>query len=128
MKKIVLIFLAAICATSFCTHISASNENPSIISIDSVDILFSENSTLSYEEKQIIAEALLIDSPDAQAYNLLCNLFGHKNTTENVTTLTHCARATAPRCLEEEWQVTSCSRCGNTETTRIAYGYKNCCS
>lgn len=124
MKRIALILLTAICITCFCFNISAEN---SATDIANIEVVFDKTSELSYEQKQIITEYFVNEKNEAQTYGLMCNLFGHKNTTEIVTTITHCASSTAPRCLEETWEVTTCSRCDNVETLRIGYAYKNCC-
>ena len=127
MKKFIFIFTSIICAISFCVHPYAINDSPNTITINNVDIIFDDNSILETEEKQLVAEHLVNGKNNTQTYGLICNVFGHKNTTEYVTTITHCAYSTAPRCLEEEWEIITCSRCGNTETTRLSFFMINCC-
>lgn len=127
MKKFVLLFASVLCTICFCVHPFAMDTSSLVISINNVDIIFDDNSTLTLEEKQFVAEYLVTGVDSTQTYGLICNLFGHKNTTEIVTTITHRAYTTAPRCFEEEWEIITCSRCGNTETTRIAYALINCC-
>ena len=127
MKKIVFLLTTIICAISFCIHPFATDTSSNVISIDNVDAIFRNDSTLTEEEKQIVAERIINNSTNVQTYGLICNLFGHKNTTEYVTTITHCAYSTAPRCLEEQWELTICTRCEYTETRRIAFYYIDCC-
>ena len=127
MKKIALLITIMTCIISFCLHSFAIDISPCVISIKNVDIIFDEDSMLSADEKQIVAEHLVNGQADAQTYGLICNLFGHKNTTEIVTTITHEVSSSAPRCLEEQWELTICSRCENTEETRIAFYYIYCC-
>ena len=128
MKKTFLpLFLTVICVMSFCFNASASDSTSNIISYGNIDMIFDSDSTLSYEDKLLIAEYIVNGTDDAQTYGLLCNLFGHKNTTEYVTTITHEVNATAPRCLSEDWELLVCSRCDNVEGTRLDYTYIYCC-
>ena len=128
MKKTVSIVLALICLVGCCISASASVTEQTIITINNVDVVFNSSSSLSNEEKQVIATILTNGEPNTQTYGLLCTLFGHNNSTEIVTTITHCASSTAPRCLREKWEVVTCSRCGNVENTRIDYTLIYCCS
>ncbi len=127
MKRVLLPILALLCMLNFCLHASASEDSLQVVTIHNVDIIFEENSTLSDEEKQTIALLLISEESGSQTYGLICNVFGHKNSTEIVTTITHCVNDANPRCLQERWEVVTCSRCGNTETTRIAYSLISCC-
>lgn len=128
MKRTTLIILVLALVMSFCIHASAETSEGVIIKINNTDIIFDANSTLTHEEKQIVAEYLVNGNPDTQTYGLICTLFGHQETTEIVTTVTHCVRATIPRCLEEDWELIVCSRCETLiEETRIGYSYIDCC-
>ena len=127
MKKITFMFITIICVACFCVHPFAIYTSASIITIDNIDVIFDNDSSLSTEEKQTIAEYLVNGTTNVQTYGLICNVFGHKNSTEYVTTITHCAYSTAPRCLDEQWEIVTCSRCNNTETTRIAFSLVDCC-
>lgn len=124
MKKISILIITTALLFCFCINTSADNE---IIKLDNVDVIFDATSDLSFEDKQIIAELLVRGNSDIQTYGLICNIFGHKNTTEYVTTVTHCVNSTVPRCLEETWEIIVCSRCDNTETNRLGHAYINCC-
>ncbi len=127
MKKSALLLISIFCAISFCVHPLAMDVTPIVISVENVDVVFDEKSMLTAEEKQIVAEYLVNGQNNAQTYGLICNVFGHKNTTEYVTTITHCASSTAPRCLEEDWELTICTRCENTEKSRIGFSLIFCC-
>lgn len=128
MKKFVLLLLVLTIAASFCLHISAADPEIDIITVNNVDILFDTNSALTYEEKQLIAEYLVNGDPGVQTYGLLCTLFGHKESTEIVTTITHRVRTTVPRCLEENWELVICTRCETViEETRFGQLYIDCC-
>ena len=126
-KQTTLLLLVFALTISFCLHISAEGLDNNTIIIDNVHVIFSRNSALTDVEKQFIANHIVYGSSNAQTYGLICNLFGHKNTTEYVTTITHGINSTVPRCLEEEWKLIICSRCENVEETRLGYSYINCC-
>lgn len=127
MKKFILFCMVTICTLCFCFHTLAIEPTSYVVTIDNVSVIFSTNSNLTENEKHLIAEHLIYGESDIQTYGLLCNLFGHKNTTEIVTTITHCVNSTVPRCLEEYWEIQICSRCDNVESTVIDYNYINCC-
>lgn len=127
MKKIALLFSTFVCVICFCVHPFAIDTSTNIVTIENVDVIFDSKSMFTAEEQQVIAEYLVTGTINVQTYGLICNLFGHKNTTEYVTTITHGAYSTAPRCLEEDWEIITCSRCNNTEATRIGFSLVDCC-
>jgi len=128
MKRTLLLALIVILIMAFCVHISAQDSVGTVVTIDGVNIFFNVDSSLSEDEKQLIANDIVFGDSTIQTYGLICNLFGHKTTTEYVTSITHGVRATVPRCLEEHWEIIICSRCDSIiEKTRLSYGYKNCC-
>ena len=128
MKKLTAILLAVLLIVfNLGINVSATDAGNNTVIVDNVTVIFENDSSFSDDEKQAIAQ-FLVNNTDIQTYGLLCSIFGHDNTTEIAVTITHCVNSTAPRCLEECWQVTTCSRCNETESTRISYSYINCCS
>ena len=128
MKRFIsLILTVTFFCVCYCTNIGAAEIDSSVINIENKEIIFEENSSFSSEQKQHIIEHLLNSPSNVQTYGLLCTLFGHKYTTEVVETITHCASATAPRCLSETWEISTCSRCNHTEGTVIDEYYIECC-
>lgn len=128
MKK-VLVSLLSIIIIALTLATSASGTTTSIYTIDSTTIEFSEDSSLTAEEKATIAELVAhgSDVSSATTYNVMCNLFGHKTTTESFTVIKHCVSATAPRCLKSLQDVTTCSRCDYVSTDVISSYYIFCC-
>lgn len=127
MKKITLI-IVTLCISFFCIQVDAIDTYDTTITIDNIDVVFDSNTLLNSNERQVIAEYLVADpSEQVQTYGLMCNLFGHKNTTEIVYTITHEVNSTSPKCLRETWEITTCSRCNNTETTLINHYFVDCC-
>lgn len=127
MKKILSLMLVAMMCVTLCIGASASEVTENVIRIDNVEVIFESTSTLSMEEKQAIAAYLVYGESDAQAYGLMCTLFGHKNTTEYVTTISHGVLASGDRCLEQIWQLNICSRCDNVEQILVGEQYISCC-
>ena len=127
MKKTILAILDFVIRFCCCINILATDTHPNIITLGNIDVVFATDSNFTENEKQFIANHILYGDTNTETYGLICNLFGHKTTTEVVVTTTHKVNDTRPRCLEECWEVTACSRCDYVETTRLSYGYKNCC-
>ena len=129
-KRIITLTLTIVLSIFTCINISANNIENNIITINNVDVQFQNDSCFTNEQKQFIADNIVNSSSEnnISTYGLTCTLFGHKYNTENVTTTTHCAKAAAPRCLVEEWEISVCSRCEDTISTNTANYYIYCCS
>ena len=128
MKKILALLLAMMLSVSFCMTVSATDvENT--YHYGNFEIVFEKGSAFSEETKQVIADYIVNGDDGATTYNLMCTLFGHKETVEAVTTISHKVRTTDPRCLRQRWEVSACSRCnealGMTELSRT---YITCCA
>ena len=127
MKKILSLIVIIVLSIGMCVSISANSAPIETLSISNTEIIFSENSSLSDEQRTNIAEYLVYGDNGAQTYGLMCNLFGHKNTEEIVTTITHGERITRPKCLKQQWELNVCSRCDNVEETLLTSYYIDCC-
>lgn len=128
IKKIVLLLFVFTLTISCCLNIYAEGQEHHIVTVNNIDVIFSSTSSLTHEEKQLFAEYLVKGTPNVQTYGLICNVFGHKESTEIITTVTHCVRSTVPRCLEENWELIICTRCETIiEETRFGYLYIDCC-
>ena len=127
MKKIGLIAIV-ILFTFFATiGVSADQVEGNTYQIENITVVFDANSQLSLEQQEMIAQLLVNSEYGVSQANLICNIFGHKNTTEGVTTITHKAKANSPRCLEELFTITTCSRCNESTVERNAFYYISCC-
>ena len=128
MKKIVAFLM--VMTLLICSVLSVSADGTTvgnIYQIDGVTVVFDADSQLSAEQQEQIAELLVHPEYGVSQVNLICNIFGHKNTSEPVVTITHCAKATSPRCLQEVFTVTTCSRCNESTVERNAMSYITCC-
>lgn len=130
MKKInrvtviVMVICLIICAT---VNVSADEMAGNTYQIGNVTIVFDADSQLAPGQQESIAQLLVNPEYGTSQANLICTLFGHKNTMEGVTTITHKAKANSPRCLQEFFTITICSRCNESTVERDGYCYISCC-
>ena len=127
MKRIIALLMVVI--LTICATISATADSNvgNIYQIGNVSIVFDADSQFSNEQQEAIANLLVYPEFGVAKANLICNIFGHKNTTEGVTTITHKVLVETPRCLQENFTITICSRCDESTVERISYGYIFCC-
>lgn len=130
MKKISIILAICLLLTVMGMTVSAiAPENQgNTYAMQNVTVKFDANSKFTPEEQRHIAELLVYGSDKISPYGLSCFLFGHNYQTDTVTTVTHRARTTAPRCLSKKYEVSVCSKCGDTQQTLISSVYIYCCS
>ena len=127
MKKISAILMIVILTISATLGVSADNDTVNTYQIDNVTVVFDEASQLSGEQQEAVANLLVHPEYGVTKANLICNIFGHKNTTEGVTAITHKVLVESPRCLQENFIITNCSRCDETVVERASYYYISCC-
>lgn len=129
MKKVrFIVIILAFVLTFFATiGVSADQMVGNTYQIENITVVFDGNSQLSVEQQENIAQLLVNPDKGVAQANLICNIFGHKNTMEGVTTITHKVSATSPRCLEELFTITICSRCNASTVERDAFYYIPCC-
>ena len=128
MKKIFVSLLTILMICTFSVSALAATEENYVYNIGSVTVIFDENDTWDASTREAIAHRLAYgDDTAISTYNLLCNMFGHKYETKGVTTVTHCVLDEAPRCLEETFNLSLCTRCNDQVTERTGYCYIFCC-
>lgn len=127
MKKVLTLLFATILILCACLSSSADQSIGNVYEFEDQTIIFDASSAFSVEEQQRIAEIIVNPKNETSTYGLTCTLFGHKNTSETVVSITHCAKANSPRCLQELFAVTTCSRCGESTVERTGYSYITCC-
>ena len=127
MKKVISFLLVTILIISACVGASANEVGGNAYVFDNVTVIFDENSQFSNEKQESIANLLINPEYGLSTAGLMCTLFGHKNTTETVITITHKYNVEAPRCLQEIFAVTTCSRCDEASVERLGYSYISCC-
>lgn len=127
MKKILVVLLAIVLTFGATLGVSADDVIGNTYQIENVTVIFDTDSQFSSEQQEIIAELLVNPEYGVSQANLICNIFGHKNTSETVITITHKAKANSPRCLQENFTVTTCSRCNESTVERNSLFYITCC-
>lgn len=127
MKRITIVAMVIVITICSTLGISADEMIGNTYQIGNVTVVFDADSKLSNEQQEMIAQRIVNAEYGVSQANLICNIFGHKNTTEGVSTITHKAKANSPRCLEEFFTITTCSRCNESTVERNGYGYITCC-
>ncbi len=127
MKRLLIMTIVVTLSICMSLGVSADGIMGNTYQIENVTIIFEADSQLSVEEQGLIAQLLVNPEYGVSQANLICNIFGHKNTIEGVTTITHKAKANSPRCLQEFFTITTCSRCDEATVERNGYSYITCC-
>lgn len=128
MKKIIALILVVVSlfsVMSISVYAEDANENTVTVTVNDVEFIFEADTTEDFRNKAIAHYFSHDDG--ATAYGLTCTLFGHKIESSVVTAVTHKAKATDPRCLQETYNVETCSRCDYTNKTMIGSAYISCC-
>lgn len=92
-------------------------------------VTFDENCTLTEDEQIAVAERLVFGAPEdtgIQTY-AWCWLTGHDLSYNGVSVITHKKRAASPRCLEETYEVATCSKCDYMDEVLLTEVYIVCC-
>lgn len=111
MKKLICIIVTLILLATIATYSIASDKI--IYEYENISVAFESNTTLTATEQQYIADMIVYGESNVTLVQprAWCWLTGHDKKTEYVTIITHKKYATAPRCLEEIYEVTTCSNC-----------------
>ncbi len=128
MKKIIALILVVVSVLgvmSISAYAEDANENTVTVKVNETVFIFDADTTEDFRNKFITHYFNHDDG--AIAYGLTCTLFGHKIESSVVTTITHKAKATDPRCLRETYNTETCSRCDYTNATMIGSAYISCC-
>ena len=128
MKNFLSILVATIILFSFCMSVSADSVIY-VCEIGNTSVIFDENTIFSAQEREDIAQLIVNgDSYDSTAYAMLCVISGHDYSQyESVRAITHRADDKDPRCLQEIFLISKCSRCEHYKTERISVCYISCC-
>ena len=127
MKKIGLIAIVIVLTFFGTIGVSADQTIGNTYQIGNVTVIFDANSQLTPEQQEEIAQLLINPEYGVMQANIICDIFGHKSTLEGVTTITHKVSAMDPRCLQEFFTITTCSRCNESTVERNGVCYISCC-
>ena len=94
-----------------------------------ITIVFEENTTFTNDERQYIANAIVLGGSDTENSTTYawCWLTGHDLTYESVIEIQHKVSSYAPRCYKTTYRVETCSKCDHLETTKLGSIYIDCC-
>ncbi len=130
MKRIIALIMVVVslfCMMSVSAGAQGVDEDTVIITANETVFIFDADTTVDFREK-FIANYFNGEDDGVTTYGLTCTLFGHKIETTSVTTVTHKAKATSPRCLREIYDVDNCTRCDYTKSTKKDATYIVCCA
>lgn len=127
MKRFLSVLLM-LCLISSISVIPASAEETA--TYENIEIIIINEDISNETKEKIIA---FYSNPESQdntpvTFGLTCTLFGHKLETSYVNSITHKARATAPRCLQQKYEYSACTRCDYETSTIISSSYIHCCA
>lgn len=128
MKKTISLALILISVFSVLS-ISAYADEPTetvVVSVDETDFIFSAATSEDFRSK-FIADYMNPADNDVATYGLTCTLFGHDIESTYVTTVTHKASSSDPRCKQERYLCETCTRCDYTNSTLVSTTYISCC-
>ena len=129
MKKIIALIMVVVSlfsVMSISAYAENATENTITVTVNEVEFIFDAETSEDFRNKAI-AHYFNHDDDGAAAYGLTCTLFGHKLESSVITAITHKVRTTSPRCLEETYNVETCSRCDYTNSTLLDSIYIVCC-
>lgn len=129
MKKIIALMLVVISifsVMSISVYAEDTTDNTVTFTVNEITFIFDEDTSEDFRNKAV-ANYFNSENDGTAAYGLTCTLLGHKLESSVMTTITHKAKATSPRCLRETYNVEVCTRCDYTNPILIGSEYIVCC-
>ena len=128
MKQAIKLIAVLLAVLSLTFAVSASSTSNLTISYpeENVTVTFDASTTFSAEQRQRIADFIVLDTPVIQS-RAWCWLTGHDKITETVTATHHKEKNLSPRCLLKVYLITTCSKCDYYEEELYSSGYITCC-
>ena len=128
MKKKIITLLALLMFAATPITAVAEETDSFKYEIGNTTVQFEEDCPFDRDTQRAVAEYLVYGDDGAEPYNLLCSIFGHNYESTTSTAIVHKARATAPRCRKDSYEVSVCSRCGDTQKNLVRSVYFACCT
>ncbi len=128
MKKICFVLSMVLMLTAGMLLITSADAEVYVYQTENFEVT-AERGSFTDEQLEAIALTLLENAPgaDVQPYGLLCSVVGHDFENLTVVKTTHKKYATSPRCLEEVYRVSRCTRCDYIETVLLSSTRIICC-
>lgn len=131
MKKIFRITILTLLIAMSCISSFALNATYDIHSNDvHSEVIFAPDSEFTEFQKQNIINHFMVTQEEANTVSvegILCLLFGHDLTTERMEYRIHRYYASIPRCLQEMYDISICSRCDYMSSTLVFSMRVPCC-
>ena len=131
MKRIVSVAMFFVLISAFSVCAFASDNTSSVYTYVKEGVEYTvdfSDASFSADKHEVIAQRLLsLAEDEVQTYGLMCTLFGHKFETSEISVITHKVYQYAPRCKDEAYDVSICTRCDYQEQTLITTSYIDCC-
>lgn len=124
--SLILVIVSIFSVMSISVYADDANENIVTVTVNEIEFIFDANTSKEIRNRFIEDYINPVDD-SAETYGLTCTLFGHDLESTVVKTITHKAKATDPRCLEEKHNLEACTRCDYTNRTLINSYYISCC-
>lgn len=131
MRKIVSVLMVFVLVSAFSVCAFASDNTASVYTYVKEGVEYTvdfSGASFSVDKHEVIAQRLLgLGEDEVQTYGLMCTLFGHKYEESTISVITHKVYKYAPRCKDEAYDVSVCTRCDYQEQTLITTSYIDCC-
>ena len=129
MKKICTAVMIIICLIVTINIVSADSSREIRIEYadEDITVIFDGSSSDDEQLCKKIADRLVYGDNENEVEPIsLCWLFGHDITTSSVSVITHKVLKHSPRCLEEVYDVQTCSKCDYYKEELVASYYIVC--
>ena len=127
MKKIIVVLLTLLLIATFSLSTFAESVEVYTYEFGNVTVIFDQNSPLDAATRELVAHKLVYGDENVATYGFLCALLNHDYEESSASVITHCAQSMQPRCLEEFFNVQTCTRCDDVVLTRTGFRYITCC-
>jgi len=130
--RITKIMLAIVCCIALSLSFSANviSESEIYYHAEDITVVFDAESIFSSEQKQFIADKIVSGEPivaDGVSTYAWCWLTGHDIISEIVYAVEHKVYDEIPRCIENIYDVESCTKCDHMDYTLINTSPIFCC-
>lgn len=127
LRLLIIPFLVILLSVNVLAHTAGGNTF--VFTDKNKEVSFKENSTLTAEEQQIVAERLVYGAPedDGASTYAWCWLTGHDYKYDMVSVITHKVYPESPRCYEETYDIETCTKCDHFREEHLGGVYVVCC-
>ncbi len=129
MKRIIAFIMAVVSVFSVMTFTASAHETEEetvVVKVGDTEFIFDADTSEEFRQKAIAAH-MNAEDDGAQTYGIICDLLGHDLISEDVISIIHNARTSAPRCLKRIYRDDVCTRCDYVNKTLLSNEYIYCC-